>query len=146
MRCEPESRRNFVKSPVLSPEKCKNKTMDSDIIDARNYFRRSAVRAKTLVRGDPLVGSGLIVIAVYSGNAEVAEVMRGSAKTISRIMPNGALSAESATDPTKIGMKLASGYVLVKASATGKDDVDENAFFLAPAAAMIEIWQFEEAG
>lgn len=120
--------------------------MDGDFIDSRNYFKRSAVRAKTLVRGDPLVGSGLIVIGVYSGNAEVTEVMRGSAKTISRILPNGTLSAEAATDPSKIGMKLASGYVLVKASATGKDDVDENAFFLAPAAAMIEIWQFEEAG
>ena len=120
--------------------------MEADIIDARNYFKRAAVRAKTLVRGDPLVGSGLIVIAVYSGNAEVSEVMRGSAKTISRIMPNGTLSAESATDPATIGMKLASGYVLVKASATGKDDVDETAFFLAPAAAMVEIWQFEEAG
>lgn len=120
--------------------------MSDDIVDGRNYFKRAAVRAKTLVRGDPLVGSGLIVIGVYSGNTEVAEVMRGSAKTVSILRSDGTLSAESATDPSKIGIKLASGYVLVKASATGKDDVDENAFFLTPAAAMIEVWQFEEQG
>lgn len=118
--------------------------MSDDVIDSRNYFKRGAVRAKTLVRGDPLVGSGLIVIGVYSGNTEVTQVMRGSAKTVAVIKPDGKLSAESVTDPAKIGIKLASGYVLVKASATGKDDVDENAFFLAPAASMIEIWQFDE--
>ena len=120
--------------------------MTDDIIDGRNYFQRAAVRAKSLVRGDPLVGSGLIVIGVYSGNAEVAEVMRGSAKTVSLLRPDGSLSAESATDPAQIGIKLASGYVLVKASATGKDDVDENAFFLTPSASMVEIWQFSESG
>lgn len=119
--------------------------MIDDIVEGRNYFQRSAVRAKSLVRGDPLVGSGLIVIGVYSGNAEVTEVMRGSAKTVRFMRPDGTLSAEAATDPAQIGIKLASGYVLVKASATGKDDVDENAFFLTPTASMVEIWQFAEA-
>ena len=54
-----------------------------EIVEGRNYFKRAAVRAKTLVKGDPIVGSGLIVLGVYSGNAEVSEIMRGSAKTVS---------------------------------------------------------------
>ncbi len=115
-----------------------------EIVEGRNYFKRAAVRAKTLVKGDPIVGSGLIVLGVYSGNAEVSEIMRGSAKTVSFLRSDGTLSAEAATDPAKIGLKLASGYVLVKASYTGKDDVDENAFFLTPAVSMVEIWQFDE--
>lgn len=116
-----------------------------EIIDSRNYFRRSAVRAKTLVRGDALAGSGLIVLNVYSGSgSEVSEIMRGSAMVVRSMNPDGSLSAEGLSDPSKIGMKMAGGYVLIKASATGKDDLDENVFFLTPAVALVEVWVFAE--
>lgn len=120
--------------------------MEADAIDVRNYFKCAAARAETLVRGDPPVGSGLIVTVIYSGNAEVFKVMHSSVKTVSRIIPNGILSAESATDPATIGTKLANGCVSVKASATGEDNVDGDVSFLAPAAAIVKIWQSEEVG
>lgn len=114
-------------------------------MDGRNYFKKTAVRAKTLIRGDVLVGSGLVVLAVHVNSAqEVSQIMKGSAMVVRTMNPNGTLQAEGLSDPAKIGLKMASGYVLVKASSTGKDDIDENSFFIVPGVSVVEVWQFDE--
>lgn len=114
-------------------------------MDGRNYFRPAAVRAKTLVKGDVLVGSGLVILNVYTGSGhEVATVMQGSAMVVPTLAPDGKMQGEGLSDPSKIAIKMASGYVLVKASPTGKDDPDENVFFLAPGVSIVQVWQFAE--
>lgn len=116
-------------------------------MDGRNYFRPTAVRAKTLVRGDVLKGTGLIIRDVYEGkDHEILDLMRGSALIVPTLGPDGQLQEEGLTDPSKILVKMVSGYVLVKASRTGKEDLDETVFFLTPTLSMVEVWQFESNG
>lgn len=107
---------------------------------SRNYFQHAAVRAKTLEPGDVLVGTDLVILNVYSDKTtNVTEVMRGSVMAVRTLGAGGVLGSEGLTDPAVISMKLASGYILVKASATGKDDLEENVFFLVPAVRILEI-------
>lgn len=116
------------------------------ILDGRNYFRRTAVRAKTLRRGDVLSQSGLIVLNVCTKDSpNIAQVIGNNLATYHVNWTNES-GLPKVARASEVPAALEKGYVLVKAAYTGIDDEDEKNvhYLLLAGLAVLEIWEFSE--